>query len=331
MARQLRIYFEGAWYHVMNRGINRQNIFFSNKQKYKFLKLLGEIKKIYGIEIHAYCLMSNHYHLIIHTPRANISDAMKYLNANYAKFVNFDMKRDGPLFKGRFKAIVISAYDYLIRLSRYIHLNPREANLVVSLSTYKWSSYPSYIGKAMTPEWLSTLEIINRFGELDFFVSYKKFVESDLIIDIPDYNQNSNLLPVLGSNEFRQMIDWYVKNRSLSAEIVGADRILVPPKISEIVRVVSQHFNLDEKHICDPSRGTKNCARRITIYICRDLGGYSLPEIAKVMGGISYKGVSNAICRIKSNVAEITIANKLIIQLRSGAKSISETKRNEDS
>ncbi len=330
MARQLRIYFEGAWYHVMNRGINRQNIFFNNKQKYKFLKLLGEIKRIYGIEIHAYCLMSNHYHLIIHTPRANISDAMKYLNAKYAQFVNFDMKRDGPLFKGRFKAIVISADDYLIRLSRYIHLNPREANLVTSLSTYKWSSYPSYIGKTIPPEWLSTLEIINRFGKLYFIISYKKFVESDLAIDISDYNKNSKLPPVLGSNEFRQMIDRHVKNHSLSAEIIGANRILVPPKIPEIVRAVSLYFNLNEELICNPSRGTKNCARRIAIYICRDLGGYSLPEIAKAMGSISYKGISNAICRLKSSSRELTIANKLIIQLKSGSKSISETKKNED-
>ena len=155
MSRPLRIYFEGAWYHVMNRGVNKNEIFFKDTHRYEFLNLLGKTKEIYGIEIHAYCLMSNHYHLIIRTPRGNISQAMKYLNSTFAQYVNLTMHRDGPLFRGRFKAIVVNADEYLVRLSRYIHLNPLEAKMVTSLLKFRWSSYLSYIGRAKSEEWLS--------------------------------------------------------------------------------------------------------------------------------------------------------------------------------
>src|SRR5439155_8808363 len=110
-----------------------------------FLNLLGEISDIYGIEIHAYCLMSNHYHLLIHTPRANISDAMRHLNSRYTQHVNNSMDRDGSLFRGRYKAIIVSAEDYLLSVSRYIHRNPIEAKIVKNLTSYKWSSYPAYL------------------------------------------------------------------------------------------------------------------------------------------------------------------------------------------
>jgi len=324
MARQLRICFEGAWYHIMNRGINRGKIFFNDKQRDTFLNLLNETKKIYDIEIHAYCLMSNHYHLIIHTPRGNISNAMKYLNSCYATFVNKDMKRDGPLFKGRFKAIIISADEYLIQLSRYIHLNPLEAKMVQSLSMYKWSSYPSYIAKAVPPQWLSTDEIKSRFSQLNFRHAYKKFVESNSDKNLDDHFKKEKSAPILGSNDFRQMIDDYIRAHSLSAEIVGANHILVPPDIKTIVEAVSLYFNLDSKVVYKPSQGIKNYTRQIAIYICRSLGGYSLREIAKAMGEISYKGISNTICRVRSNADQLKIVEMLIMQLKHRSVTIGE-------
>lgn len=321
MARPLRIQFEGAWYHVMNRGVNRARLFFNNKHRYAFFNLLHETKKIYGIEIHAYCLMTNHYHLIIHTPRGNISHAMKYLNSTYASFVNSSMKRDGPLFKGRFKAILICADDYLIRLTRYIHLNPLKAKIVRSLSMYKWSSYPSYLGKNKPPEWLSTFEIIKHFGDNNnFSQAYKKFVEFSLDKDMEEFYNNDKYQPVLGSDNFRQIIDGYIKSHSLSAEIVGADRILAPPNIMSIIDVVAQHFDVEPEQIYRRSKSTKNTARRIAIYICRELGGYHLEEIGKVMGGISYKSISSAIRRVRFDSHQMNIANFMINKILNMAK-----------
>ena len=156
MARDLRIQFEGAWYHVMNRGINRQHIFFNDSHRVYFLNLLGEVVKIYGVEIHAYCLMSNHYHLIIHCPRGNISAAMRHLNSRYAQKVNISMRRDGPLFKGRFKSVLVGADDYLLQLTKYIHRNPIEAKIISNAGDYNWSSYTAYIGVVKPLPWLTT-------------------------------------------------------------------------------------------------------------------------------------------------------------------------------
>ena len=177
MARPLRITFNGAWYHVMNRGVNRNRIFFNNENREKFLDLLNDITKVYGIEIHAFCLMDNHYHLIVHTSHGNISQAVRHLNSKFAQYINLTLKRDGPLFRGRFKAILISADDYLVRLSRYIHLNPREAGIINKLENYQWSSYQVYLAKRNNYSWLVTNEIIKRFGDKDFHKTYRSYVE----------------------------------------------------------------------------------------------------------------------------------------------------------
>lgn len=324
MSRPLRIQFPGAWYHVMNRGVNREKLFFNSEHKYSFFNLLNETKKIYGIEIHAYCLMSNHYHLIIHTPRGNISHAMKYLNSNYARLVNVSMNRDGPLFKGRFKAIIISADDYLIRLSRYIHLNPVKAKIVSSPSLYKWSSYRCYIGKNNFPFWLSCKEVQERFGEVDFFNQYKKFVECTSDEDLEFFYKSNKYQPVLGNDDFRQMIDNSIKCHSLSSEIVGANCILDPPDIALIINTVAHHFNVKPNQIYQTSHAIKNPARRIAIYISRELGGFPLNEIGKVFGQVSYKAISSSLCRVRSDSDQIKTAGLLINKLLNKLKPISE-------
>jgi len=322
MARPLRIQFEGAWYHIMNRGINRKNIFYIDHQKHYFLTLLAKTIKIYGIEIHAYCLMDNHYHLIVHTPRGNISHAMKYLNSSYAQFVNTSMKRDGPLFRGRFMSVVISADDYLLSLSRYIHLNPIKAQMVTELKAYQWSSYIAYIDKRLKPEWLSTNEIIKRFGVKNFRDNYMQFVSSQTNKSVDeDFNISSNQ-PVLGNDDFRQMIDDYVKSHSPSAEIVGKDHILVSPSMESIINDVAAHFNTEPEYIYRPSQTVLNTPRRIAIYLCRALGGFHLHEIGKAMGGISYKTISNTINRVKGNKNQLMIANLLIEEIRNNSRSI---------
>lgn len=319
MARPLRIYFEGAWYHVMNRGVNHGQIFFNDAHRYAFLDLLGKTKEIYGIEIHAYCLMGNHYHLILHTPRGNISQAMKYLNASYAQLVNFSIKRDGPLFKGRFMAIVISADDYLVQLSRYIHLNPLKAEIVSSVSDYKWSSYLAYIGKDKPQDWLSRTEIMNRFGLKSFREKYTKFMELDADCDINKFYEDKPK-PVIGDDDFCQMVDSYIKSHSLSAEIVGAKKIASTPSIQEIIKVVSQYFKVDPMTMFEANIKSGNFPRQIAIYICRKLGGYSLREIANSFGSIGYKGISKAIGRVSRNELQLKEANNLLIRITDGCR-----------
>lgn len=121
MPRPLRIEYEGAWYHVMNRGANHQNIFHTNEHRKLFLELLTEINQQFYVELHSFCLMDNHYHLLIHTPFANLSKAMRYLDGVYTQRINRMMNRDGPLFRGRYKSILIEEDTYLLQ----VHIPPQ--------------------------------------------------------------------------------------------------------------------------------------------------------------------------------------------------------------
>ena len=152
MARPLRVEYPGAYYHVINRGNNQEKIFLNDRDKQKFLEYLGKANERFSVIIHTYCLMSNHFHLLVQTPEPNLSRAMQWINVSYATYFNRKRGRCGHLFQGRFKAILIDADGYLKHLSRYIHVNPVRAKIVSTPSKYQWSSYSAYIGKEKTPQ-----------------------------------------------------------------------------------------------------------------------------------------------------------------------------------
>src|SRR3990170_8339886 len=144
MARPLRIQYPGAFYHIMNRGVSRRNIFLSETDYEEFLKTLSECDNLWAIDIFAYCLMSNHYHVCLRTPGGNLSRVMRHLDGLYTQRFNRAHGRDGPLFRGRYKAILVDADECLTAVLRYIHLNPVEARLVRRPQEYKWSSHRFY-------------------------------------------------------------------------------------------------------------------------------------------------------------------------------------------
>jgi len=156
MSRPLRIEYEGAWYHVMNRGRARAAIFGGDEDYATFLDTLGAAAKRFRAEIHAYCLMPNHYHVLVRTPQANLGRAMRHVDGVYTQRYNRRNQSDGPLFRGRYKAIVVDADRYVLLVSRYIHRNPIDAQrpLVERLADWPWSSYPAYRRQARAPEWL---------------------------------------------------------------------------------------------------------------------------------------------------------------------------------
>ena len=145
MARALRLSFENAFYHITARGIRKENIFYSDKDKKVFLDKINETFEKYSFICYAYCLMDNHYHLFIQTPIANISEGMHYLNTSYANWFKAKYKLAGSIFQGRYKSILIDADSYALTLSAYIHLNPLRAGMVKKLEDYPFSSFLDYI------------------------------------------------------------------------------------------------------------------------------------------------------------------------------------------
>ena len=136
MSRPLRIEYPGAYYHVMNRGTARQKILLNDQDRQRFLDLLGQTRQMWGVRVYVYCLMDNHYHLLVETIDAALSRAMRHLDGIYTQRFNRAHRRDGPLFRGRYRAILIESEEYFMAVARYIHRNQAEARVGVDISRY---------------------------------------------------------------------------------------------------------------------------------------------------------------------------------------------------
>ena len=164
MPRPLREDYEGAWHHVMNRGAGHSPVMATDTDKHLFLDCLVEATRRYRVEVHCYCLMSTHYHLLVRSAAAQLPDAMRYFSGKFTRIKNRRADRDGPLFRGRFTSVAIESDAHLVQASRYIHLNPVEAALASSASEWPWSSAAAFVGQAERPTWLHTEFLLAMFG-----------------------------------------------------------------------------------------------------------------------------------------------------------------------
>lgn len=174
--RRQRVDVEGGIHHVMNRGVNRQVVFFADEDRVEFGRVLGEVHERFGVETLAYCLMPNHYHLLLRCPAGGLSGAMQHLGSTYTRRTNDRMGRDGPLFRGRFHAIHVSDDVYLKWVVRYIHRNALGMSDVRRCDEYRWSSYRTYLGLRSAPPFLNTGFLLEMFdwnpGGLREFTEY---------------------------------------------------------------------------------------------------------------------------------------------------------------
>ncbi len=165
MARPLRIQFPGAFYHVMSRGNEKQDIYRTRRDREKFLDYLRSASVRYGAVIHCYCLMDNHYHLMVETPEGNLSQIMRHINGAYTTYFNAKHGRVGHLFQGRYRSVLVDADVYCLTLSRYIHLNPVKEGLSACPSEYEWSSYRNFLNEQAHVEWLHTDFLLSLLGD----------------------------------------------------------------------------------------------------------------------------------------------------------------------
>jgi len=182
MPRGPREKIPGAFYHVMSRGNEKQTIYGCVGDKEKFLHYLKKGSRNHGALIHCYCMMENHFHLLVETPYGNISQVMHSINSSYSKYFNSKWNRVGHLFQGRYKSKVIETDSYLLELSRYIHLNPVKAGLVQRPESYRWSSYHSYLGNDDGFDFVQQKFILSLVGseEPQSYSLYRAFVEDKI-------------------------------------------------------------------------------------------------------------------------------------------------------
>ena len=166
MARPLRLEFAHALYHVTSRGDRREDIYHDDADRQAWLSVLAQVCKRFNWTVHAYCLMSNHYHLLVETPDANLSAGMRQLNGVYTQLTNRAHRRVGHVFQGRFKAIVVDKDNYLLELARYVVLNPVRAGMVEEPGQWPWSSYGAMLAPGWLPgaDWLATDKLLDYFA-----------------------------------------------------------------------------------------------------------------------------------------------------------------------
>ena len=164
MSRPLRLELSGGLYHVTSRGNRREDIFVDDVDREAWLETLAQCCERYNWAIHAWCQMTNHYHLIVETAEGNLSAGMRQLNGVYTQKLNRRHARVGHVFQGRFKGILVERDSYLLELARYVVLNPVRAGMVKNVRQWTWSSYPAMVGTAPRPGWLHTDWVLGQFG-----------------------------------------------------------------------------------------------------------------------------------------------------------------------
>jgi len=280
----------------MNRGNAYADIFNDATDKKTFLNLLEESVGQWKIRIHAFCLMSNHYHMLIETPRANLSRAMRHINGVYTQRYNKRWKRDGHVFKGRYKAILVEDDAYLVELLRYIHLNPVDAGLAKSPEKYQWSSHSRYLGRADL-KWLATGLLLSYFGRQKNRARRKlhEFVMDGVPERLKELLSRKRWPGVFGTELFQEWVVWNFVKEKGSGEIKyepQEDKVLEP---REIKRIFIDVTDLQWKDIKE-AKGYK--AKRLRRLAIKVLGRYSLcdrAEIGRMFGGINVSTVSRAV------------------------------------
>nr|WP_298145721.1 transposase [uncultured Pseudomonas sp.] len=278
MARPLRIEFAGALYHITSRGDGREDIYLSDHDRELFLSVLDEVCQRFNWHCHAYCLMSNHYHLLIETPDANLVQGMRQLNGVYTQRFNQTQKRVGHVFQGRYKAILVEKDSYLLELSRYIVLNPVRARMVRTAQDWPWSSYRATVGFSEAPRWLMVNWVLSAFGPYlsEAVKGYKLFIAEGTRQPSPWEQLKSQIY--LGSDQFVSAMQAKIEADQELSEIPLSQRRPMPKPLDWY----------------EKSGTTRDDA----VKLAYASGGYSMKEIGDYFG-LHYSRVSRIIAKAK--------------------------------
>jgi len=280
MARQLRVEFPGALYHITSRGNLRERIFLDDSDRERFLEILRRTKERYGYLLHAYVLMDNHYHLMLETPLSNVAQIMQNINTSYTVYVNRKYKRSGHLFQGRYKSIIVDKDSYLLELSRYIHLNPVRAKIVDSPEKYRWSSFLDYCG-SRRDELVNVTDTFSYFpptgkGSID---SYREFVLSSL--EALPRNPFSSLEGgfILGKELFVKKIRGLLEEVKEDDELPALRSLRRKPALEMIIEEVASYYGVERRDLVRRRKGCRE--RKIALYLAKILSGGGNREVGR--------------------------------------------------
>ena len=303
MSRPLRIEYPGAWYHVMNRGRRGESVFRREKDYLTFIELLKDTLEMWNLRVGAYCLMPNHYHLLIQTPDANLSRCMRHINGVYTQRFNRNHLLDGQLFRGRYKAILVDGDSYLLELLRYIHRNPLEAGLVNVLEKYPWTSHLGYLSDAKEWEWLYKDFLLSLFSveKNNSRRIYGSFVSKGTPEKINRIFGSKRLPSVLGSKSFLNWVKRSVAHEKRHQEVSESRNL--SPAAERIREEVCRQYGVGMDGLQKSRRGISNEPRAVAIYLLRTLRGDNLEKIGRSFNMNRFSSVSSVIERMRCNIS----------------------------
>lgn len=303
MARPARIEYEGAFYHVMNRGNRSEDIFLDDKDRNKFYEIIGNLEKRHKVIIYSFVLMTNHYHLLIETPLGNLSKAIQRLNGDYALYFSRRHKIPGHLFQGRFKAMLVEKESYLLELTRYIHLNPFRAGMVKVPEKYKWSSLheiakrKSRLPFSLYWDWISVY-----FGKKKGTAA-KKYIEfvHEGMNNVKNPGLEASAGWILGKESWvkniaRKWIDF------TSEEFTGVKPLKPVIPVDKIEDRVCEEFKVSTENLRKPYY--KNVPRKAIIYLAVYYCGLPLKETGNRYGGSTETAVCKLASRFKKRLSQ---------------------------
>jgi REP element-mobilizing transposase RayT len=312
MARPLRIEYAGACYHVINRGVERRRIFGVDRDYEKFLRFCHMLGNRYAVSLYAYCLMPNHYHLLIRTRKANLREFMQELNGQYSQHYNRRCGRVGPLFQGRYKGVVVQAEEYGTRVARYIHMNPVKASLVDRPEDYRWSSYRAYVEKGRA--WLVDTDFLYGFYRGTQAMKREAFRRETVEGANGEYDPEKRLRGgvIAGSDKFREWLKGKAIPRRRQSRVSHWGELQHPGDgICELLMRRVRKLTDDGK-----------MRRKLLAYALRKGTGMHLKEIGKMVGMKTTHAVSKTVHRLeegrKTDAALDRVLGKLDAQIRAG-------------
>jgi REP element-mobilizing transposase RayT len=320
MGRAWRIEYDGAFYHILSRGNERKDIFLDDKDRRTFLSVIGEMSERFEINLFAYVLMTNHYHLLIRTQHANLSKAMQWLGVTYTRRFNNRHSRSGHLFEGRFKSIIVQNDAYMMQLSCYIHRNPQRAGIVKRLADYMWSSYRAYAYGRAAPVWLSTELILDQFPSSERHKNYREKVQK--------YSKEEKRLwedfrhgTFLGSKKFVEKIRKQYLPQKPHPEISGQRKLAKTINTDDIIDMVKNAFSCDIDRFVKSNRiyGADKDDRDLIIYFIWKTGMLTNEKIGALFG-LTYSAVSHSVRSVKSRLQKDQALKEKLHQLNSQFK-----------
>ena len=300
---------------MMNRGRRAEEIFTEKKDYELFLELLKESSELFNIKVAAYCMMPNHYHLLLHTPDGNLSRCMRQINGVYTQRFNRAHRYDGQLFRGRYKSILVEVDSYLLELLRYIHKNPLRACLCHELDSYEWSSHKGYMSDAKKWDWLYKSFILSLLTKelKDNRRAYNKYMAEEDKEEIELIFQKMKLPSILGSEEFV----YWIKNRFFEKKVhieVPNSKSLAPDR-EMIQELVCKTYGITKEELMKSKRGLFNEPRSVAIYLTRTIRSDGLIDICRDYNLKKYSSASSVVEVVKKRLSKDRNFRKRVIDL----------------